>query len=628
MAEKIRLGNDIGVRWSLIDENEQPYIFDGRDVSVEIDIGGKKRYRVKELTHEANTLIFTYWGMDQKYTGACSLKFIENDGEKEMVTFDIPNAFELVAHSWLTGGSPENERVQLSFVTITSNLTERIGPKGDPAGFGEIQATVDALVGTPSVEVITSGPDTAKNITFAFHNLKGEPGDIESLTSAAIVNALGYTPADDAEVIKQLKTIGGQEIEGDGEIVKNIVFPDDGSSIAFQKLGGSSVAYFTALIIAAEGYAIVNYTYTSHKVYDYGGIIDKFFYSSAANAVVVKVDHQMAKVFMINDSGLNRIFGTIDAIPVAVDWESDIYRYYQKPSTGIPASDIANDAIKSFAGVPIKGSGDVMVRVARGNRDGGFIIKNALYRTCKLLIVPEHYRGFAYFNGGANMSMVVIDNNPSQFFIVQADDIRDVYFAFEGASYNILLLEGTMPQIEVPAERPAVGSALTAQVIRDTSSFITKSVNNLTNYYLKSETYTKAEVATQIANALTGAFVSTNRLPSASANTMGKIYLVPSSDPQTENVKDEYITIAGGLAVSPTYSWEKIGTTAVSLDGVVKFDESQSLTDAQQTQARANIGAGTYSKPSNGIPASDLANGVIPTVPDEASNSEIDALFV
>lgn len=43
----------------------------------------------------------------------------------------------------------------------------------------------------------------------------------------------------------------------------------------------------------------------------------------------------------------------------------------------------------------------------------------------------------------------------------------------------------------------------------------------------------------------------------------------------------------------------------------------QSLTDAQKSQARTNIGAGTYSKPANGIPASDLAHGVIPTIPTE-----------
>lgn len=42
---------------------------------------------------------------------------------------------------------------------------------------------------------------------------------------------------------------------------------------------------------------------------------------------------------------------------------------------------------------------------------------------------------------------------------------------------------------------------------------------------------------------------------------------------------------------------------------------SQSLTTSQKEQARTNIGAGTYSKPSGGIPASDLANEVIPSVP-------------
>ena len=49
---------------------------------------------------------------------------------------------------------------------------------GPAAGFGSVSATVDDNTGTPSVEVTSSGPDTAKNITFAFHNLKGDDGDI------------------------------------------------------------------------------------------------------------------------------------------------------------------------------------------------------------------------------------------------------------------------------------------------------------------------------------------------------------------------------------------------------------------------------------------------------------------
>lgn len=38
----------------------------------------------------------------------------------------------------------------------------------------------------------------------------------------------------------------------------------------------------------------------------------------------------------------------------------------------------------------------------------------------------------------------------------------------------------------------------------------------------------------------------------------------------------------------------------------------QSLTEEQKTQARTNIGAGTYSKPQNGIPPTDLEEGTIP----------------
>jgi len=50
------------------------------------------------------------------------------------------------------------------------------GQPGAAAGFGTVSATVDANTGTPAVDVSTSGPDTAKNIAFAFRNLKGATG--------------------------------------------------------------------------------------------------------------------------------------------------------------------------------------------------------------------------------------------------------------------------------------------------------------------------------------------------------------------------------------------------------------------------------------------------------------------
>ena len=75
--------------------------------------------------------------------------------------------------------------------------------------------------------------------------------------------------------------------------------------------------------------------------------------------------------------------------------------------------------------------------------------------------------------------------------------------------------------------------------------------------------YTKAEVADLIAGIKQFSYELAATLPTASASTMYKIYLIPSPNSQTQNAKDEYITIQNGS----TYSWEQIGSTTVDLTG-------------------------------------------------------------
>ena len=92
------------------------------------------------------------------------------------VTF-TPSVSSAGLISWTNdGGLPNPESVNIKGPAGQDGTNGQDGAPGASAGFGTPTATVDANVGTPSVEITASGPDTAKVFSFAFHNLKGEPG--------------------------------------------------------------------------------------------------------------------------------------------------------------------------------------------------------------------------------------------------------------------------------------------------------------------------------------------------------------------------------------------------------------------------------------------------------------------
>ena len=95
--------------------------------------------------------------------------------------------------------------------------------------------------------------------------------------------------------------------------------------------------------------------------------------------------------------------------------------------------------------------------------------------------------------------------------------------------------------------------------IPDVSNFVTKSVNDLLNYYLKSDTYTKTEVNNLIGSIQQLHFEIVEELPSTGESNI--IYLVPRSDSEESNVYDEYIYANN--------EWEKIGSTDIDLSNYV-----------------------------------------------------------
>lgn len=112
------------------------------------------------------------------------------------------------------------------------------------------------------------------------------------------------------------------------------------------------------------------------------------------------------------------------------------------------------------------------------------------------------------------------------------------------------------------------------------ANFITKTVNDLTNYYLKSDTYNRTEVQQLVDAVKQFTYEKVATLPTASALTMNKIYLVPSPVQVGQNVSDEYITIATEQGGATTYAWEQIGSTTVDLSGYSTTDEMNAAINA------------------------------------------------
>lgn len=100
----------------------------------------------------------------------------------------------------------------------------------------------------------------------------------------------------------------------------------------------------------------------------------------------------------------------------------------------------------------------------------------------------------------------------------------------------------------------------------DVSEFITTSVDNLVNYYRKSETYNQEQINSLIGSITTINFKIVDSLPETGENNL--IYLVPSSKQEEKNVKDEYIWVDG--------NWELIGSTKIDLSNYYTKDEVNS----------------------------------------------------
>ena len=138
----------------------------------------------------------------------------------------------------------------------------------------------------------------------------------------------------------------------------------------------------------------------------------------------------------------------------------------------------------------------------------------------------------------------------------------------------------------------------------DLTNFITNTVDNLVNYYKKTETYTKAEVDGIVEAIKNSRFEVVFTLPTTDIKT-NVIYLVPKPTTKTQNVKDEYINLDGTSA-----GWEKIGDTEIDLSGYVTTTAlNTALADYTTTTDLTTLLAGKVDKVTGkGLSTNDYTN--------------------
>ena len=103
------------------------------------------------------------------------------------------------------------------------------------------------------------------------------------------------------------------------------------------------------------------------------------------------------------------------------------------------------------------------------------------------------------------------------------------------------------------------------------TGFITKAVNDLENYYLKTETYNKEEVDNLLKAISTLKISKVDTLPTTDISTT-VIYLLPKTDTDEKNIYAEYINLDG-----TENGWECIGDTKVDLTEYAKTTEVEKL---------------------------------------------------
>lgn len=196
--------------------------------------------------------------------------------------------------------------------------------------------------------------------------------------------------------------------------------------------------------------------------------------------------------------------------------------------------------------------------------------------------VPDADTTYTFTISGDVITITDSGGNSQTITVPSGDSVSWNQLQATGTKIAEIDINGTSQDVYAP-KPPSKTSEL-----NNDSGFITNTVNNLANYYLKSETYTQAEVDALIAAIVTIDIQVVASLPISDISTT-TIYLVPASDPELQNIYDEYINTDGTSG-----GWELIGTTAIDLSNYVTTTDLATALASYVTSASLTTILGNY----------------------------------
>ena len=162
--------------------------------------------------------------------------------------------------------------------------------------------------------------------------------------------------------------------------------------------------------------------------------------------------------------------------------------------------------------------------------------------------------------------------------VIEEIEINGVEATISGKKATATIQAGAIDSISVNGVAQTIDANKNVDItvptkvsdLNNDSGFVTNAVNDLVNYYTKSNTYTKTEV-NNLVSSLSGLTIEiVQALPTEYIST-STIYFVPKSTSKTNNVYDEYVYVNN--------NWELIGNTELDLSGYVQTSDLVAITN-------------------------------------------------